>query len=47
VQDDGRGLGPGAGRGIASMKKRAEDIGGRVTITSANGTSVVLEFPIP
>lgn len=47
VRDDGRGLGQGAGRGIANMKKRAEDIGGRVTITSANGTSVVLDFPIP
>jgi PAS domain S-box-containing protein len=47
IKDDGRGLGEGSGRGVSNMKKRAGDIGGHVAITSANGTAVVLEFPIP
>jgi signal transduction histidine kinase/ligand-binding sensor domain-containing protein len=55
VRDHGRGFDPGAhagrdhtGYGLTSMRERAEQIGGRVTITSrpGGGTEVVLEAPV-
>lgn len=52
IRDDGRGL-PGAGRlepghGMASMRRRAAEIGARVTWleTSAGGTTVALTFAL-
>jgi signal transduction histidine kinase len=49
VQDDGAGWEEtrGSGRGLANMRKRAEDIGGRFTLSSGNGTRMSLEVPIP
>lgn len=50
VQDDGIGLreNPAPGRGLPNMKKRAEEVGGRVTLAAADrGTRVVLEIPFP
>ncbi len=44
IQDDGRGLGGGSGRGLPSMQKRAEEIGGTLVITSGSGTLVVFEL---
>jgi signal transduction histidine kinase len=55
VRDHGRGFDPGAtagrprdGVGLTSMRERAGQIGGRVTIGSApgGGTEVVLEAPV-
>jgi signal transduction histidine kinase len=55
VRDHGRGFDPDAppgrdhaGYGLTSMRERAEQIGGRVTITSqpGGGTEVVLEAPV-
>ena len=48
VQDDGVGIGErGAktGRGLSHMKTRAEDIGGAISVSSSNGTTVYLEIP--
>ena len=44
VRDDGRGFAnPGSGRGLANMRARAEQIGGRIEIASnASGTCVTL-----
>jgi signal transduction histidine kinase len=49
VQDDGDGWEKttGSGRGLANMRKRAEDIGGRLTLSTGNGTRMSLEVPIP
>ncbi|OGW23907.1 MAG: hypothetical protein A2X55_07250 [Nitrospirae bacterium GWB2_47_37] len=49
IKDDGGGIkeGHGKGRGISNMKARAGDIGGKLTVTSDNGTCVMLEAPIP
>jgi signal transduction histidine kinase len=49
VQDDGAGWEKttGNGRGLANMRKRAEDIGGTMTLTTGNGTRMSLEVPIP
>jgi signal transduction histidine kinase len=50
VRDDGVGLDeqslPGKGRGIVSMKARAAEIGGTVTITSDRGACVTVEIPL-
>jgi two-component system sensor histidine kinase UhpB len=48
VYDDGVGIGSGksAGRGIANMKTRAKEIGGKVKIISGKGTTVSLELPL-
>ena len=50
VHDDGVGVDEqsisGKGRGIASMKTRAAEIGGTVTITSDRGTRVTVELPL-
>jgi signal transduction histidine kinase len=49
VQDDGAGgkETSGNGRGLANMRKRAEDIGGTMSLTTGNGTRMSLEVPIP
>ncbi len=49
ISDDGIGIKDNKtnGKGIPNMKKRAEEIGGKITITSNGGTSVHLEIPIP
>jgi signal transduction histidine kinase len=49
VGDDGRGLGSAApgGRGMTSMRKRAEEIGAVLTVTSEKGTQVHLSLPLP
>lgn len=49
VKDDGVGLGAekGKGKGISNMKARAKEIGGKLEITSNNGTCLNLEIPIP
>ncbi len=51
VTDDGRGLPaalPSRGLGLASMHRRAEEVGGRCTVTAgpAGGTRVRAEFPL-
>ncbi|MBI5213457.1 MAG: HAMP domain-containing protein [Nitrospirae bacterium] len=47
VKDDGAGLKAGNGKGISNMKARAKEIGGKLEITSINGTCLNLEVPIP
>lgn len=52
IADDGRGLdavsdAPGSGRGLRNMRRRAEEIGARCTVTSdAAGTTVRLLLPL-
>jgi len=51
VRDDGKGFDPAAdseGHGLASMRRRAEELGGGLTIDSApgRGTRVFLEVPL-
>jgi signal transduction histidine kinase len=51
IADDGRGL-PGqhrAGVGLVSMRERAEELGGRCSVTSrpSGGTLVMVELPCP
>ena len=49
IKDDGKGLPmkPRAGVGLSSMRERAEELGGTLTITSlsTNGTSVLARLP--
>ncbi|HWR59277.1 MAG TPA: GAF domain-containing protein [Thermodesulfovibrionales bacterium] len=48
IKDDGIGLEvKGKGRGLSNMSTRAEEIGGRLAVTSGNGTLVCLEIPVP
>jgi PAS domain S-box-containing protein len=50
VQDNGIGWGGNAsrGRGLRSMKKRAQELGGGLTVSAAEkGTRVSLEIPFP
>jgi signal transduction histidine kinase len=55
VRDNGRGFDPqalvsgGEGFGLISMRERAEQLGGRVTVNSrpGAGTEVILEAPLP
>jgi len=48
IEDDGVGLGEGRhGRGLSSMRTRAEELGGSVTIRSSSGTEVRVELPLP
>ncbi|HYY11882.1 MAG TPA: ATP-binding protein, partial [Kineosporiaceae bacterium] len=50
VRDDGRGLPEatgGRGLGLASMRRRAEEIGGRCVVEgTTGGTTVRVEFPL-
>lgn len=47
ICDDGVGIGDGRGlgRGMANMKIRAQEIGGKINITTDKGTKVCLELP--
>jgi PAS domain S-box-containing protein len=50
ILDDGIGWekSRGNGRGLSNMNKRAEELGGRITLaTSARGTRVTLDIPLP
>lgn len=49
IKDDGVGLAVPkvGGRGLLNMRTRAEEIGGRLTITSDRGVTVCLEIPLP
>ncbi len=49
VHDDGRGLKPsenGDGRGLTNMRKRIQELGGRIAFTSEQGTRVRIELPL-
>jgi signal transduction histidine kinase len=49
VCDDGRGIGAAAtsGRGMTSMRKRAEEIGASLSVVSEKGTEVHVRLPLP
>jgi len=50
VIDDGRGLGTervGDGHGLQTMRERVEELRGRLQISSANGTTIFAELPLP
>lgn len=49
VRDDGIGFNEGTvmGRGLANMKARADEIGGKLSVDSGPGTRVQLEVPLP
>jgi signal transduction histidine kinase len=50
VRDNGRGIPPQVkgGRGLASMRNRAQTVGGILTVTSSDaGTCLTLELPLP
>ena len=49
VRDDGIGrkVKSPSGRGLSNMGRRAEEIGGRMTLSSENGTQVHVEVPLP
>lgn len=51
VQDDGRGFSPGTspgvGNGLGNMRKRIEDLGGRLTLTSAPSAGTAIEARVP
>jgi PAS domain S-box-containing protein len=49
VRDDGIGCEAhrNSGRGLSTMQKRAEEVGGRVTVSAGSGTQVLLEIPLP
>jgi PAS domain S-box-containing protein len=49
IQDDGTGRKSKSegGRGLSNMWRRAEEIGGRLTLSSESGTRVSLEVPLP
>jgi signal transduction histidine kinase len=49
VADDGRGLPaePVRGNGLQTMRERAEELRGRLRVTSDGGVTVVAELPLP
>ena len=51
VADDGRGVpasGVGVGgHGLQTMRERAEELRGRLSVVSSGGTTVVAELPLP
>ena len=50
IADDGRGAAPNAaptGHGLQTMRERAEELRGRFSLRSDNGTTVVAELPLP
>jgi signal transduction histidine kinase len=52
IADDGGGIGPGAstrGDGLANMRRRADDLGGRCEIgpRPGGGTLVTFDIPVP
>jgi signal transduction histidine kinase len=48
VEDDGRGIGPAAPRGVGleSMRARAEELGGAFSVTSGEGTRIEARLPL-
>ena len=51
IRDDGRGFDPGdavTGNGLASMRRRTVETGGRFELNSAPGkpTEIVVRFPV-
>ena len=50
VHDDGRGLGrhdgDSRGRGIDSMRERAEELSGSLYLDGTDGTTVIAELPL-
>ena len=49
IQDNGVGCEQNrrSGRGLSNMRKRAAEVGGSVTVSSENGTHVLLAIPLP
>ncbi|HWR72067.1 MAG TPA: ATP-binding protein, partial [Nitrospirota bacterium] len=49
VEDDGVGLQQerAGGRGMASMRDRARDLGGLLTVQTGRGTKIVVDVPLP
>lgn len=50
IADDGRGLAPDvplAGHGLQTMRERAEELRGRLSLRRDQGTTVVAELPLP
>lgn len=51
VRDNGRGMasepGVGRGRGMAHMRQRAKELGGRLRIRMGRGTSLCIALPLP
>jgi signal transduction histidine kinase len=51
IRDNGRGFDPAAGHpghyGLDSMRSRAADIGGRITVTSAPGSGTLVRVCVP
>ena len=49
ITDDGTGMPPGRGEGVglASMRQRAEELGGAWTVRSADGTGTAVEASLP
>jgi signal transduction histidine kinase len=49
VADDGRGIGPGDTRrsGLGNIGTRAEQLGGRCTLTANEPSGTVLEWTVP
>ncbi len=51
IRDDGRGFSmadrSGRGRGLSNMRRRIEELGGRVKIASSLGSGTVLRFVVP
>ena len=49
VEDDGVGIGPSrsAGNGLHTMRERAEEMRGSLSVTCETGTRVVAELPVP
>jgi PAS domain S-box-containing protein len=49
IQDNGSGgeVRQGKGRGLANMQRRASELGGTVDVSSAQGTRVLVEIPLP
>jgi PAS domain S-box-containing protein len=49
IRDDGVGGGAvwNSGRGLSNMRKRAQELGGSVTVVAENGSEVALDIPLP
>ena len=49
ISDDGRGLsgrGPSIGNGMETMRERAEELGGSLSVVDSNGTVVTAVLPL-
>ena len=50
IKDDGKGFEPGGefeGNGLASMRRRAEELGGTMRIESAAGRGTTIHLEVP